>query len=281
MKKILITAVLVIVSTIGAFAQSKTEQEILKFIADYDQAYINEDIAFAERVWAEDYVISTETAAKQNRATALEEARQEKTNPNRRYKLLSFKSTNDTMHITGNTAIVSGTWTSSIVPADDLKAEPHIDNGRYTMALEKRGDKWMVIAEHFSEAPHDKKLMEAAVLKLGQQYGEMIKRGDAAEIEKILDDDYFYTDEKGKVMNKTEDLATYKNRRSKIEFVETSDQKVRIVGNNVAVETGTFRVKGTDKDGKPFDETERYTTTWVARNGQWKIVSDHTSAIKK
>ena len=149
------------------------------------------------------------------------------------------------------------------------------------MALEKRNGKWLVIAEHFSEAPHDKKLMEAAVLKMGQAYGEMIKRADATAIEKILADDYLYTDEEGKVLNKTEDLATYKNRKSKYDLVETSDQKVRIVGNNVAVETGTFRVKGTDKDGKPFDTAERYTTTWVARNGQWKIIADHISTIRK
>lgn len=272
---------LIIISAISAFAQSKTEQEILKFIADYDQAYVNEDISFPERVWADDYVISTETAEKQNRTGALEEARKEKANTNRKYKLLSFKSTNDTMHISGNTAIVSGTWTSSVVSTDNLKAEPHIDNGRYTMALEKRDGKWMVIAEHFSEAPHDKKMMEAAVLKMGQQYGEMIKRGDAAEIEKILDNDYLYTDEDGKVKNKAEDLATYKDPKTKIELAETTDQKVRVVGNNVAIETGTFRLKGIGKDGKAFDSNYRYTTTWIARNGQWKIISDHTSEIKK
>lgn len=279
MKKLILITTLTIISATFAFAQSKDEKEILKFIADYDQAYLNKDIAFAERVWADDYVFSGEDGSTQNRAKALEETRKEIANPT--YKLLSIKSVNDSMHIAGNTAIVSGTWTSSIVPPDDLKAEPHIDNGRYTMALEKRGGKWLVIAEHISESPHDKKLMEAAVLKMGQEYNNMIMRGNAAEIEKILADDYLYTDEKGKVLNKTEDLATYKNRQSKIESAETTDQKVRIIGNNAAVETGTFHVKGTDKDGKPFDETERYTTTWIARNGQWKIVADHTSEIKK
>ncbi len=162
-----------------------------------------------------------------------------------------------------------------------MKAEPHVDNGRYTMVLEKRNDNWMVLAEHNSEAQHDKKMMEQQVLKMGQEYNNMIVRGDATEIEKILADDYIYTDDKGKVLNKAEDLATYKNRQSKIESAEITDQKVRIVGNNGAIETGTFHVKGTDKDGKPFEETERYTTIWKASNGQWKIVGDHTSAIKK
>lgn len=281
MKKLITIATLIIISAISALAQTAAEKEILKLIADYDTAYLNQDIAFAERVWADEYIISGDDGSLRNRAKSLEEARADKANPNPPYKLLSFKSVNDTMRINGNMAVVSGSWTSSVVPTGDLKAEPHIDNGRYTMVLEKRKGNWMILAEHFSEAPHDKKAMEQQVLKMGQEYNKMIVRGDVAEIEKILADDYLYTDDKGKVLNKTEDLATYKNRQSKIEFAETTDQKVRLIGNNGAVETGTFHVKGIDKDGKPFDETERYTTIWRSRNGQWQIVSDHTSMIKK
>ena len=280
MKKLITIATLIIISAISALAQLATEKEILKFIADYDQAYVNKDVDFAERVWADNYIFSYEGTL-QNRAKSLEGARADKANPNPKYKLLSFKSVNDSMQIVGNMAIVSGSWTSSVVPTNDLKAEPHIDNGRYTMVLEKRNGNWMVLAEHNSEAQHDRKLMEQEVLKMGHEYGEMIKRGDAAEIEKILADDYIYTDDKGKVLNKTEDLATYKNRQSKIESAETTDQKVRIVGNNGAVETGTFHVKGKDKDGKPFEETGRYTTTWKSSNGQWKIVADHSTTIAK
>ncbi len=278
MKKLILITTLTIISATFAFAQSKDEQEILKFIADYDQAYLNKDIAFAERIWADDYVFSGPDGSTQNRAKALEETRKEIAKPT--YKLLSIKSVNDTMHIAGKTIVVSGTWTSSVVTIDDLKAEPHIDNGRYTMALEKRNGKWMVIAEHISESPHDKKLMEAAVLKMGQEYTKMIRNQDAAAIERILDDEYLYTNEDGKVKNKAEDLASYKNSDTKFELFEISDQKVRVIGNNAAVETGTVRFKGTAK-GKPFDGSERYTTTWVARNGQWKIVADHTSEIKK
>jgi hypothetical protein len=64
-----------------------------------------------------------------------------------------------------------------------------------------------------------------------------------------------------------------------IESTELSDQKVRVIGNGAAVETGKYRTKGTNK-GKAFDETGRYTTTWVWRGGRWQIVADHTSVIK-
>jgi ketosteroid isomerase-like protein len=191
--------------------------------------------------------------------------------------------TSDDMKVkaNGNMALVTGNWTFSSVPASDANAEPHKDTGRYTGVYEKRNGKWLLVAEHFSEAQHDRKLMEQQVLKMGKEYGEMIRRGDAAAIERILADDYLYTDEKGKVKNKAEDLATYKNREYKIESVENSDQKVRVIGNNAAIETANFRVKGTGKDGKPFDDTYRYTTTWVWRGGRWQVAADHTSMIKQ
>jgi len=278
MKKLTTIWLLIIVSATMALAQTSDEKEVLKFIADYDQAYLNKDVAFAERVWADNYVLSTDIAKKENRAQSLEGARKDKADPNPKYKLLSFKSVNDSMHIAGNTAIVSGSWTSSVVPTEDLKSEPHIDTGRYTMALEKRSGKWVIVAEHYSETPHDKKAMEAQVLKMGQEYTKMIRNQDATAIERILFDEYLYTNEKGKVKNKAEDLASYKNSDTKFEVFEISDQKVRVISNNAAVETGTIRFKGSAR-GKPFDGSERYTTTWISRNGQWKIVADHTSTI--
>ena len=280
MKKLITITTITFLLAISALAQSKDEKEILKFIADYDQAYVNKDISFVERVWADEYIISTETGSKGNRAESLEYARKDKADPNPKYKLLSFKSVNDTIHISGNTAMVSGAYTSGIVPTDDLKSEPHIDTGRYTMVLEKRNGNWMVIAEHFSEAPHDKKAMEAQVMKAGQNYGELLKNKNRAALERLFDDDYMFTDEDGTTRNKAEDIKLMTRPDLIIESEELIDQKVRVVGNNGAVETGIYKVKGTSK-GKPFEETGRYTTTWIARNGQWKIIADHTSTIRK
>jgi hypothetical protein len=146
--------------------------------------------------------------------------------------------------------------------------------------LEKRNGRWMVVAEHNSEAQHDRKLMEQQVLKMGQEYGRIIKNQDAAAIERILADEYIYTNERGKVKNKAEDIAGYKT-PAKFEIFDITDQKVRVIGNNAAVETGTVRFKGASHDGKPFDGSERYTTTWVWRGGRWQVIADHTSEIKQ
>lgn len=278
MKKLTLIAALFIISAMAAFAQTTDEAEVRKFIADYDQAYLNQDISFLEKNLAPEYSISSEGTIR-NLAQVLEEARKEKAAPTE--KVIAFKSTVENVQVIGNVALAAGSWSWTGASPLIENAEPHTDTGRFSTMLEKRSGRWLVVYEHFSEGRHDKKLMEAQVLKMGLAYNEMIRRGDPAEIEKLLADDYLYTDEDGKVLTKEQDLATYKKRQSKIESIETTDQKVRIIGNSAAVETATFHVKGTEKDGKPFDQTYRYTTTWVFRNLRWQIVADHTSEIKK
>jgi ketosteroid isomerase-like protein len=280
MKKSLTIILVVIVSTFTAFAQnSKDEQQVLKVHNSLNQAFLNKDITVFERVLADDYVYSGQNGKMSNRAQNLDGLRQGFTNSN--YKELGLTNENVKVKVSGNMAFVTGNWTLEGVAANDANAEPHKNTGRLTAIYEKRRGKWLMVAEHYSEAPHDRKLMEQQVLKAGQEYAQMIKNQDAAAIERILADEYIYTNEKGKVQNKTENLASYKTNQYKFETNEISDRKVRVIGNGVAVETGSVRYKGTNKDNKPFEGSERYTTTWVWRGGRWQIVADHTSEIKQ
>ena len=269
-----------VVSTFVGFAQnSKAEQKILKIHSSLEQAALKKDASVFERVFADDYVYSNPYGEVMNRAESLEDMRKEWANTN--FKKLTASTDDIKVKVSGNMALVTAHWRATTVPQDDANTEPHKDTGRYTGVYEKRGGKWLLVAEHFSEAPHDRKLMEQQVLKAGREYVRMIKnQEDAAALERIFAEEYLFTSEKGKVTNKTEALASYKNIDTKYELLEVSDQKVRVIGNNAAVETGTVRFKGTGK-GKPLDGSERYTTVWVWRNGRWQIIADHISEIKQ
>jgi hypothetical protein len=55
------------------------------------------------------------------------------------------------------------------------------------------------------------------------------------------------------------------------------DKKFRIHRHS-AVETGRYTATGTYK-GKPFSIIERYTATWIFKNGKWQMAADHASVI--
>ncbi len=271
-------AVYMFIAVSFAFSQTKAEQELLKFNSDYEQAQINRDVAFFERGLADEYTFSGPTAEVENKAKAIAWLRAEKEKPT--YKIVSMRSEDVKAKVMGNMGILTGTWVFASRPVNDDAGETHTDKGRYTAFLEKRNGQWLVIAEHVSEAPHDRKVMEQEVMKIGLKSAQMFKDRDFSGMERIVADDAFFINPTGKIKTKAEISAEVKNSGAKIEAVEITDQKVRITGNSSAIETGIVRYKGADKTGRPFDETERYTTTWVWRNGRWQIASDHTSTVK-
>ena len=292
MKKLMIIILILISSTFAVFAQNgKDEQEILKIHSSLEQAVLKKDAAVFERVFADDYVYSNPYGEMMNRVQSLEDMRKEWANT--KFKKLTASTDDIKVKVSGNMALVSANWTATAVPLDDPNSEPHKDTGRYTGVYEKRGGKWLLVAEHFSEAPHDRNLMQQQVLKAGREYNELMKRlksgrsysdseksGDITVFDRLLADEYTYTSRDGEISNKAEDLKSYKTNQIKIESTEILEQNVRVIGNNAAIETGKIRYVGANA-GKPFDIIKRYTTTWVWRSGRWQIVADHTSAVKQ
>ena len=116
-------------------------------------------------------------------------------------------------------------------------------------------------------------------LKSGLSYDELVKKGYISALDRVLADEYSYTARDGEVLGKKEDLQGYKNNRNILSAANLSDQSVRVLARNVAVETGTIHYTGRNS-GIPFDLRKRYTTTWIRREGRWQIVADHTSKIE-
>ena len=94
----------------------------------------------------------------------------------------------------------------------------------------------------------------------------------------LLADKFINTSSDGKVTGKSETLANAK--KTKWESVAYEDLKVTVYGD-AAIATGVFKGKGTNS-GKPLDEHERFTDTWVkSSSGQWQCVASQGSPIKK
>jgi len=278
MKKLTFIAFLIIVSTFTAIAQTADEQALLKFIGDYDQAYMKNEIAFVEQNLAEDYVFVL-NGERKTRPELLAEIRKEIAKP------ITFtrdlRSKNETLRVVSDVAVATGLIGWKEMPKENPRNESNSGQERYTLVWERRGGRWLLLSEHISSIRRDRKTMEAEVTKASQEYTEMIRRRDAAAIERVLSEEYVLTTENGQVRNKAQELERVKNSPYKLESLEMSEQKVRIYGNNIAVETGKVNYKGADKDGKSHAGIERYTTVWIRRDGRWQIVADHLADVKQ
>ena len=121
--------------------------------------------------------------------------------------------------------------------------------------------------------------VEKVVAGLEQQWLKAQQTNNPELLAPLLADKFVSTDGEGKVTTKAEALAEMK--ASKFTSAEYENVKVTAFGDT-AIATGGFRGKGTDSSGKPMNEHERWTDTWVKMpGGKWQCVATQGTPIKK
>lgn len=119
---------------------------------------------------------------------------------------------------------------------------------------------------------------EKAVAALEQKWLQSQQTNNPDLVAPLLADKFIETSADGKVMDKAAALAMAK--AMKYSSAEYSDVKVTAFGNT-AIATGGFKGKGTDASGKPFDDTERWTDTWMKMSdGKWQCIATQATPVK-
>jgi ketosteroid isomerase-like protein len=117
-----------------------------------------------------------------------------------------------------------------------------------------------------------------AVEALEQQWLQGQKTNNSELVAPLLADKIVVTDADGKVRDRASTIAFYK--KTKWDSAAYDDVKVTVLGDT-AIATGGFQGKGTDEMGKPFDDNERWTDTWVKMpSGKWQCVASQASPRK-
>jgi uncharacterized protein (TIGR02246 family) len=120
--------------------------------------------------------------------------------------------------------------------------------------------------------------VEQAILALEDQWARSQRTNDPDLVAPLFADRLLSTSTDGKLSGKAETLADA--RKTKWTTVEYTNMQVTVFGDT-AIATGIFRGKGTGPGGKPLDEYERFTDTWVKMpNGKWQCVATQDSNVK-
>lgn len=84
----------------------------------------------------------------------------------------------------------------------------------------------------------------------------------------------------GNVVNKAGLIAELKKDKNEYSSVTNSQLNVRTYGDT-AVVIGATKQKGKDAAGKTFSYSNRWTDTWVKRDGRWQCVASQSSRWRK
>jgi hypothetical protein len=118
---------------------------------------------------------------------------------------------------------------------------------------------------------------EKAVAALENTWLQSQKMNNPDLLAPLLADRFVSTGSDGKVTNKAQSLAEAKARK----YTSADYENVQVtVFGNTAIATGGFKGSGTEA-GKPFEEHERWTDTWVKMpDGKWQCVATQASPLK-
>lgn len=118
---------------------------------------------------------------------------------------------------------------------------------------------------------------EQALLQLERDWEQANKKNDAAALERILAPEFVTTDSDGRFMTRDQFFARRQSGQVTFSAYTQDDYKVRVIGD-MAIVTGRSTVTG-KRDGKDWSEQNRWTDTFVRRNGQWQAVATHSSRV--
>lgn len=111
------------------------------------------------------------------------------------------------------------------------------------------------------------------------QYDRALIDGDAAALNRYYTDDFQIIDDKGAVHNKKNQVQ-FMTEQVDLLNARGDDVRVTMLGPESALVTGRFSGRYRYK-GKEEDFTERYTSVWVRKDGQWRVRHEHSSKLSQ
>ena len=102
--------------------------------------------------------------------------------------------------------------------------------------------------------------------------------GDVATLERLLDDELFFTGLGGRTYSKADDLAAHRSGQLRITKMRLLDRHITAL-RPVAVVSVLMDAEAIVA-GETNVSTLRYTRIWHERSGGWKVVAGHMSAVE-
>jgi ketosteroid isomerase-like protein len=124
---------------------------------------------------------------------------------------------------------------------------------------------------------------DAAIRELVKAWDDAYMARDVAAVQRLLADDYVFTDSSGAKLPKKEYLMSIVKAPDtpRVKSWASENLDIRVAGNTATV-TGESSVKGRPRGrGFVLDARYRFTDTWARRGGRWLAVSTVATRISK
>jgi ketosteroid isomerase-like protein len=125
-----------------------------------------------------------------------------------------------------------------------------------------------------------KRTERSQIVALERVWQQAALADDVPTMDKLLSDDYLGITGSGEVLTKTQQLDRMSDGRFMIAKLETSELKIKLVGN-IAIVTSLAQVEGSDND-EPLHGAFRYTRVYQRMpGGSWKVTNFEVTPARR
>lgn len=117
----------------------------------------------------------------------------------------------------------------------------------------------------------------AQIELLEQQLRAAMLASNCSELDRLIGAELIFTNQAGHKLSKQDDISAHSSGALRIERVDYSDQKIRVIGDTAIV--CVVADIGGNYAGQLFGGRFAYTRLWHRSSGSWKIEAAHCSAV--
>ena len=120
--------------------------------------------------------------------------------------------------------------------------------------------------------------LESPIINAEERLKYAMLNSDTNALEELLSPDLIFTNHLGQSTRKEDDIAVHKSGSLKITELNTSEQRIRFIGD-IAIVSVRVQLNGS-YEGVPTNGDLRFTRVWaLSPNNQWRVEAGHSSIV--
>jgi ketosteroid isomerase-like protein len=137
-----------------------------------------------------------------------------------------------------------------------------------------------VVGQQSGDPAKAAKSSDQALQQRFREYSDALTKRDTATLDKIWANDYTFINPQGAMVTKAERMANIKSSATQFKAIAPQQEKVTVHGD-VAIDIGRVTLEGTKYSGQESSGEYRYMNVWRKTGGQWQMLANQITLIKK
>ncbi|HZS07103.1 MAG TPA: nuclear transport factor 2 family protein [Blastocatellia bacterium] len=277
MKRILSPAIVVLMLTLGAYAQTAPDAtELTGLLKEFLAGASRNDAAMHDRFWAEDLIYTGSAGRRVGKADILRDVRSAPA-PRAGAPTTTYTAEDIRIQQYGDTAIVAFRLVGATGKDGKTEVTKYLNTGTFL----RRNGKWQAVSWQATKMPRPEEEARQEVAAAEAAFHQAILAADIKKLESLTDESFIWTHRTGEQQTRQQLLDQLGSGQLKYSKLETSNVTVTVYGDTAVVRGVSPQqrsaIPGSEGSGDPSPFTAFYTLTFINKGGAWKAVAMHSS----